>query len=323
MTRTTNGADQGRGRGAATPSQIPISSWRDILWRTWEQISADRILLVAAGVTFYVLLAMVPALVSFITLYGLFFDPADISRQVAGIQGIMPADVVAIIRDQTTRIASQSGRALGLTFAISLAVSMWSATAGIRSIIDALNVAYDEEEKRSFLSVVTLSFVLMLGAIVFLTIMFAGIAVVPLLLNWIGLGGATSTLINVGRWPLLVLVLLAALAVLYRYGPSRERARWRWITWGSGFAAIGWLVFSGLFSWYLANFGNYNETYGSLGAVIAFMTWLWLSATIILVGAELNAEIEHQTARDTTTGQERPIGERGARMADTVGEPRH
>ena len=323
MTTTSEPGDRtGRGRQATTPSEIPARGWRDILWRTYDQFNADRILLVAAGVTFYVLLAMVPALASFIALYGLFLDPADVAAQVDGLAGVLPQDVVAIVRDQTTRIASQSGGTLGLTFLASLAISFWSATAGVRAIIDALNVAYDEEEKRSFLAVVALSFVMMLAAILFLTLMLAGVAFVPMLLGWIGLGSATATLIGLGRWPLLVAVVLGALAVLYRYGPSRERPQWRWITWGSAVAAVGWLIFSVLFSWYLASFGNYNETYGSLGAVIAFMTWLWLSTTIVLVGAELNAEIEHQTTHDTTTGSAEPMGERGARMADTVGGER-
>lgn len=319
---TSTGSEAGRGRQATTPSEIPARGWRDILWRTYEQFGKDRILLVAAGVTFYVLLALVPALASFITLYGIFFDPADVAAQVDGLAGVLPHDVVVIVRDQTTRIAAQSGGALGLTFLVSLAVSFWSATAGVRAIIDALNVAYDEKDKRSFLGVVALSFAMMLGAILFLTLVLAGVAVVPMVLGWIGLGPAAAALISIGRWPLLFAVVLGALAVLYRYGPSRARPQWRWITWGSAVAAIGWLIFSVLFSWYLASFGNYNETYGSLGAVIAFMTWLWLSATIVLVGAELNAEIEHQTIRDTTTGDSKPIGQRGARMADTVGGER-
>lgn len=311
-----------RGRQAETPSAIPLRGWRDILWRTWEQFNEDRVMLVAAGVTFYALLALVPALASFIALYGLFFDPAEVARHVDGLGGVLPAAGLDILREQSTRIASQAGGTLGLAFAVSLAVSLWSATAGVRAIIDALNIAYDEEEKRSYLAVVGQSFVLTLGAIGLLIIVLAGVAVLPVVVRLIGLGERAATLLGLLRWVVLVGVVLGALAVLYRYGPSREPPRWRWITWGSAAATFGWLGFSVLFSWYLTSLGSYNETYGSLGAIIATMTWLWLSTTIVLLGAELNAEIEHQTARDTTTGGERPMGERGAKVADTVGGER-
>ncbi len=311
-----------RGRGAQTPSELPASGWKDILWRTWQGFQEDRILLVAAGVTFYALLALVPALASFLSLYGLFFDPQRVTAQIDSLSGLVPSGALDILRDQATRITSQGKGTLSLTFLSTLAFSLWSANAGVKSIFDALNVAYDEEEKRSFLQLNLQSLAVTLGAIVFLIVALAALAVVPVVLNTVGLGPAASLLIWLGRWPVLILAVLAALAVLYRFGPSREKPQWRWVTWGSAVATAGWLIFSILFSWYVANFGNYNATYGSLGAVIGFMTWLWLSATIVLIGAELNAEMEHQTASDTTEGDEKPMGARGARMADTVGGPR-
>jgi membrane protein len=314
--------EEGRGRQARTPSQIPGPGWRDILWRTWEEFNADRILLVAAGVTFYVLLALIPAIAAFISLYGLFLDPATVNRHVDALAGILPDAGLSIVRDQVSRLAAEGSGTLGLTFAIGLAVSLWSATAGMRSIIDALNIAYEEEEKRSFVRLIGEALLMTLGAMLFLVVAVAGLAVVPLVLSNIGLEAWSATLIGLGRWPVLAGLVVAALAVLYRYGPSRSRPQWRWITWGSVAAAIGWLAFSMLFSWYVANLADFNATHGSLGAVIALMTWMWLSTTIVLMGAELNAEIEHQTTVDTTEGEPKPMGARRAEMADTIGEAR-
>jgi membrane protein len=189
----------------------------------------------------------------------------------------------------------------------------------MKAVFDALNIVYDEEEKRSFIKLNLWSLSFTLGAILFLLLALAGIVALPVVLNYVGLGSGVEWLIRLGRWPVLLIVIVAGLAVLYRYGPSRDEAEWKWLTPGSIVAAVVWLVGSILFSWYVANFGSYNETYGSLGAVIGFMTWIWLSAVVVLTGAEINAEIEHQTAHDTTVGHRQPIGARGATMADTVG----
>ncbi len=311
-----------RGRSADTPGEIPARGWGDILLRTWRAFEEDRILLVAAGVTFYAMLALVPALAAFLSLYGLFSDASRVAGQIDDLSGLLPGGALEILRDQATRIASQGGGTLSLAFFTTLAVSLWSANAGVKAIFDALNVAYDEREKRGFVALNAQSLLLTLGAIAFLILALAGLAVVPLLLATVGLGPLTGALITWGRWPLLLVAILGALAVLYRFGPSRDAPQWRWVTYGSAAAALGWLGFSVLFSWYVASFGSYNATYGSLGAIIGFMTWMWLSVTIVLAGAELNAEIEHQTARDTTEGDVEPMGERGARMADTVGKAR-
>jgi membrane protein len=187
-------------------------------------------------------------------------------------------------------------------------------------MFDALNVAYDEEEKRGFFSLNLRSLTFTLGAIVFILLAVGAIVVIPVVLNFVGLGAVAEWLLWLARWPALLAGVVLGLAVLYRYGPSREQAEWKWITPGSVVAAVLWLIASMLFSWYVANFGSYNETYGSLGAAIGFMTWMWLSTTIVLLGAELNAEIEHQTAKDTTAGPDRPLGRRGAEVADTLGE---
>ena len=315
--------DRARGRSATHPLEVPARGWKDILFRVWKNIGKDRVIVVAAGVTFYSVLALFPAIAALVAVYGFFADPTTIASHLDGIAGFVPGGAIEVIRDQITRVASQGRATLGLTFLAGFAASLWSANAGMKSLFDALNLVYNEPEKRSFvwLNVISLSFTV-------LTIMFALVAigtmvVVPVVLNFLGLGSATELIFKIARWPALLIVVTLALAVLYRYGPSREKPQWRWITWGSAVAAVSWLVVSLLFSWYAENFGNYNKTYGSLGAIIAFMFWIWLSIIVVLIGAELNAETEHQTARDTTTGRPKPLGSRGAKMADTVGATQH
>ena len=312
-------ADHRRGRTATHPLEVPARGWKDILLRVWKNIGKDRVIVVAAGVTFYSVLALFPAVAALVALYGLFADPNTITSHLDSIVGFVPGGAIEVIRDQITRVASQGRTTLGLTFLAGLAASLWSANAGIKSLFDALNLVYNEPEKRSFiwLNIISLTFtVLTVG---FALVAMGAMVVVPIVLNFIGLGGATELVIKIARWPALVIVVTLALAFLYRYGPSREKPQWRWITWGSAVAAVSWLVISILFSWYAENFGNYNKTYGSLGGIIAFMFWIWLSIIVVLIGAELNAETEHQTVRDTTTGRPKPLGSRGATMADTVG----
>lgn len=311
--------EPGRGRAATTPTEIPPRGWWDILMRVYGEIGKDRILAVAAGVTFYGLLALFPAIGAFVSLYGLFADAATINEHLANLGSFMPGGALDIISEQVKRIEGQGDRTLGFALVSGLAISLWSANAGTKAVFDALNVAYDEEEKRNFFVLNLWSLLFTLGGVVFLGLALAAVVVIPIVLNLFGLGQITEWLIWAGRWPALLLATVSALALLYRYGPSRDRAKWHWLSVGSGFAAIGWIATSMLFSWYVSSFGSYNETYGSLGAVIGFMTWMWLSATVILVGAELNAETEHQTASDTTEGPPAPLGARGAHMADTVG----
>jgi membrane protein len=312
-------AQRGRGRSATTPSEVPARGWKDILFRIWKNIGKDRIIIVAAGVTFYAVLALFPAIAAFVALYGLFADPTAITSHLDSIAGLVPGGAIEVIRDQITRVASQGSTTLGLTFIVGLLASLWSANAGMKSLFDALNLVYNEPEERSFiwLNVISLTFTVL--ATVFALVAIGTMVVVPIVLNFLGLAGATEMVIKIARWPALFIVVSLALAFLYRYGPSREKPRWRWITWGSAFAAVAWLVVSILFSWYAENFDSYNKTYGSLGAIIAFMFWIWLSTMVILIGGELNAETEHQTVRDTTTGRPKPMGARGATMADTVG----
>jgi membrane protein len=311
--------DDGRGRRATTPSEIPPRGWKDILLRVYSNVSEHRILALAAGMTYYSLLAIFPALAALVAVYGLFADPSAIARHLDQVSGVLPSGAIDVAREQLTRVASKGPQTLGLTFLVGLGVSLWSANAAMKSFFDTLNIVYGEEEKRGFVTLNAISLLFTVGAILFVVAALGAIVVIPVALEHIGLSEAADLLLLLGRWPAMFVVLTLALAVIYRYGPSREAARWRWITWGSALAAILWLAISALFSWYASSFGKFNETYGSLGAVIGFMTWLWISAIVILLGAEVNAEMEHQTARDTTTGSPKPMGARGAWVADTVG----
>jgi membrane protein len=311
--------EPGRGREAETPTKIPAQGWKDVLWRTYEEFGNDRVMSVAAGVTYYALLAVFPAIAALVSIYGLFADPATIEQHLAALSGVMPGGALDIIREQVTRIASQGGGTLGFGFVFGLLISLWSANAGMKAVFDALNIVYDEDEKRSFVMLNLQSLTFTLCAIGFVILAIGGIVVLPIVLDFVGLGSGTQWLLAIVRWPVLLAGVVLGLALLYRYGPSRDKAEWKWVTPGGLVAAVLWLGGSMLFSWYVANFGSYNETYGSLGAVIGFMTWIWLSTTVVLLGAEINAETEHQTAQDTTEGDERPMGTRGAQMADSVG----
>ncbi len=306
------------GRDVAQPHHFPRQGWWMILKRTVVQAGEDRLLTEAAGVTFYTLLALFPAIAALVSLYGLVADPQTVGQQLESLAGVVPGGGMELIEEQVRRVASKPGAALGIGVFTGLAISLWSANQATKAMFDALNVVYEEKEKRSFvrLTLVTLAFTL--GGLLFAVVAMAAVVVLPVAFNFIGLGPTVEWALRIARWPLLLLLVALILSALYRFGPSRERARWRWVSWGSAFAAVFWFLGSLGFSWYVESFGNYNETYGSLGAVIGFMTWIWLSSAVVLLGGELNAEMEHQTARDTTSGAERPIGKRGARMADTV-----
>lgn len=312
--------DRGRGRRATGPHHIPAKGWMDVGYRVYTQIGEDRLLAVAAGAVFYMLLALFPAVTALVSLYGLYNDPVTINNQLSLLSGFMPAAGIDIVREQVTRLTENSNSSLSLGFLIGLGLALWSTNAGMKGIIDALNVVYDEREKRSFVKLTLVAFAFTLSGIVFVLFALSAIVVLPLVLAWVGLETQVGTILSWLRWPALLLIVLIALSLLYRYGPSRTYAKWRWLSVGAVFAAVVWLLGSALFSWYLANFANYDATYGSLGAAIGLMMWLWVSVIVILVGGEINAELEHQTAQDTTTRPHQPLGERGAVMADTVGE---
>ncbi|MGB3487098.1 MAG: YihY/virulence factor BrkB family protein [Xanthobacteraceae bacterium] len=310
---------EGRGRDAKFPSDIPAKGWKDILLRTYTNIGEHRILALAAGVTYYSILAIFPAIAALVAIYGLFSDPAGIAKHLDEISSVAPGGAIEVAREQLTRVSSKGSETLGLTFVIGLAISLWSANAAMKSLFDTLNIIYGEREKRSFIKLNAISLAFTVAGIVFILAALGAVVIVPVVLNYFWLSNAADLFIRIARWPVMFVGLAFALACIYRFGPSREAPRWRWITWGSIAATIVWLAASALFSWYAASFGQFNQTYGSLGAAVGFMTWLWISAIVLLLGAELDAEMEHQTAFDTTTGAPKPMGTRGAQMADTLG----
>lgn len=312
------GADE-RGRLAQQPSEIPKPGWKDILSRVWASLSEDRVLLVAAGVTFYLILALFPAIAAFVAVYGLFLDPATVTRHIAALEGVAPPALTELLAAQLQTLAAQRSGDLGFGAAIGILIAFWSANGGVKAIIEGLNVAYDERETRSFLRLNLVAFAFTLGAMLLIVLMVGALAVVPAVLAFLHLGSLGEIVVTLSRWPLLLLAVGLALALLYRWAPSREPPEWRWVTWGSAFATLGWIAASVGFSLYLENFADFAANYGAFAAPIAVLLWLWISMIVILIGAEINGEIEHQTLRDTTTGQDRPIGARGAEMADTLG----
>jgi membrane protein len=266
------------------------------------------------------MLALFPALGAFVSVYGLFADVETARDHLAGLTGVIPANAMALLGEQMVRLASASEANLSLAFVFGLALSVWSANAGIKALFKGLNIVYEEKETRGFLKLNLVSLGFTLGTVLFLVLAMGALVALPVALEFLRVDPGVIGLSHL-RWPALLAIAMLFLSVLYRYGPSREKPKWRWVTPGGAAAAVMWMAGSALFSWYLTRFADYDATYGSLGAVFGFMTWLWLSSTVVLIGAELNAEIEHQTAADSTTGAEQPLGARGARMADTVGEP--
>jgi membrane protein len=279
-------------REPAAAADRPKRGWKNISLRVFNAIGEDRVMAEAAAVTYYSLLAIFPALAALISLYGLVADPSTIGQSLAAVRGVVPGGGVQIISDQIHALTATPNKALGFGAVIGLLTSLWSANAGVKSLFDALNAVYSERETRSFFHRTWLSMAFTMGALLFVILALGAVVVVPGILAYVGLGTLGGTLLNLGRWPLLMGALILFLALTYRFGPSRAKAKWRWVSWGSVFAAVAWIAASAGFSWYVANFGNYNKTYGSLGAAVGFMTWIWISTIIVLVGAELNAELE-------------------------------
>jgi len=307
-----------RGRRATTPIAIPWRGWKDIIYRLFVGFNENRILLIAAGVSFFLLFSMVPSMSLFVTLYGLLNDPVGVVDQLNLLEGIVPAGGLDIMREHLVRLTSQSTGGLGVALAVSLVAALWGASGGMKALFEGMNVVYGEAEKRNLVKVNLLALGFVFAALVLLIVMITVVLVMPAVLGFFYLG-SFEWQVRLGAYAIMLASVLMALSALYRWGPSRAVAKWRWITPGLIFAALGILLMSAGFSWYAANFSNYDATYGSLGALIGFMTWIWLSVTIVILGGALNSEIEHQTTVDSTTGEPRPMGERGAYVADTVG----
>ena len=305
------------GSQADSPTQIPARGWWQVLRRSWRKSQKDNISLLAAGVAFYGFLAVFPALIALVTLVGLVADPGTITQQVQSFTAGMPQATRQLISEQLTAITSSSGGALTAGLVVSLLGALWSASGGVSSLMTAINVAYDEKENRGFLKLRGLALLLTLGTVVFLIIMLALIAVVPVVLNVVPLGPVGTVIAQVLRWGLLLAMIMMGLAVLYRVAPDRNPPKFRWVGVGSVVAAVLWLLGSVGLSLYVNYFGNYNKTYGALAGVIVLMLWFFLTSYSVLLGAEINAESEYQTDRDSTVGEPKPLGQRGAVVADT------
>lgn len=317
MPAHTDRAD--RGREADRPDQIPAPGWKDIALRVKDQVGENHLSIIAAGVAFYMLLAFVPAMAAIVAIYGLFADPGSIGDRVASLGGFLPEEALALVAEQLERLASTSSRSLGLSAGIGLLVSIWSAAKGTRSLIDAVNVACDETETRGFIRLNLISLGLTAALIVFVIAALALVAIVPLVLDRIGIGESLERLLGALRWVVLLVMLIVALAVLYRYAPDRDEPRWAWVSPGALLASALWLAGSVAFSIYVSMSDSYDVTYGSLGAVAIMMIWLLVGAFALLLEAQVNAEMERQTRRDTTDGPDRPMGSRDAHAADTLG----
>ncbi|MEO8317726.1 MAG: YihY/virulence factor BrkB family protein [Bradyrhizobium sp.] len=287
-------------RGSGEPVR---RSWKDILQRTYQRFNNDRLLATAAGVVFFGLLAVFPAVTALVSFYGLFADPSTIGANLQSLALMLPEGSFQIVQDQIARVLEKGSTSLGWTFLFGLVFALWSANAGVKAIIDALNVVYEEHEKRSFVRLNLLSLAFTTGGIAALLLMVSAVVAFPLALNHLGLSPDGRFVVSLSRWPLMFAVLLVALSVLYRFGPSRPAARWEWFGVGTWAAATLWITGSVALSWYLSNFGDYNATYGSLGAAIGLMTWMWMSATIVLFGAELNSETDQQPRSGRTVAR--------------------
>jgi membrane protein len=318
MTERDNG--HAAGREAERPSEIPPRGWFAILRRVKAEVKWDNVTLLAAGVAFYAMLAIFPAIIAVVTVYGMVADPDQVKTQVGELAKSLPAGADELLEDQLTNVVNAGRQALSIGLALSLLALLWSVSSGVQGLIKSLNVIYDEKETRGFVKLRGLSLLLTLGAIVVAVVALALITVFPGVIDGLGLGRAGQVAASVARWVVLAVLVLLALGVVYRLGPDRANPRWRWVSAGAVVALVLWLLGSVGFSYYVDNFGKYNQTYGALAAVIILLLWLFLSSFAVLFGAELDAEIERQTARDTTTGPDRPLGRRDAEVADTVGE---
>jgi len=306
---------------ADKPTQIPARGWLQIVKRAWAENSADNMPIIGAGVAFFAFLAIFPAMIATISLYGLVASPETVTRQIESLSDQLPQEAQALLSDQLNSIVENSSGALTVSLVISILAALWSASGGTGNLITAVNLAYDEVETRGFVKRKLLALGLTLGAIVFVAITFSLVAVLPTVLDALPLGIFGTILTQVVRWVLLLGVVAGSLAVLYRLAPDRDAPRLRWVSLGSVVVTVIWAVVSLLFSLYVDNFGSYDKTYGAIAGVIVLMLWLYLTCYLVLLGAEINSEAEHQTAQDTTEGEPVPMGQRDATMADELPDP--
>lgn len=310
------------GAQAHTPTQIPPRGWKQVVARAWKEAKDDNVPMLAAGVAFFAFLAMFPALIALLTIYGLVADPVQAAAQVRSFSESLPQATQQLLTQQLTAVAQSSDGALGLGLVVSLLAALFSASGGTQNLMKAVNLAYDERDDRGAVKLRLIALGLTLGAIVFVVVALALVVGVPALVDSLGLGVVGTVLAQVVRWLLLIGLVTVGLAIVYRVAPDRDAPRFRWVSLGALVATVLWIVGTVAFSLYVDNFGSYNKTYGALAGVIVLMLWLYLTSYIVLLGAEINAESELQTGEDTTRGEAQPMGRRGAVAADLVPEDR-
>lgn len=318
--RGSGSDERGRGRHASQPQDIPTRGWRDVLVRTWRSISENNIFLVSGGVTYAGVVALFPGLAALVSIYGLVMDPAQIEKQVNALSGVLPQETRQMLAAQLHQLVSGSHGKLGIAAILGLLLALWSASRGMSGMITAMDIAYEQPERRGFIrfnvTALVLTVAMMLGGIIAIAL----VAGLPAVVQILGIGGTLKWLLLLLEWPLLVVLVMIALAVLYRYAPDRDEPQWRWVSPGALIATLLWVAGSALFTVYVTSFDSYDKTYGSLGGAVVLLTWLYLSSFSMLLGAVINAQSERQTRRDTTVGSPEPMGHRGARAADTLGE---
>ncbi len=308
------------GLHAEKPTEIPWRGWKQILKRSWAENKADNMPIIAGGVAFFGFLSIFPALIALVSLYGLVATPETVARQIEDLSAQLPDSAADLIGEQLRAIVANSGSALSISLVISILAALWSASGGVGNLVTAINLAYDEVEARNFVKLKLLSLGLTLGAVIFVLVTFGLVAIVPAVIEALPLGIVGTVLAQVARWALLLGVFAGSLAVLYRVAPDRDSPRFSWVSLGAVIVTVIWAAVSVGFAVYVDNFGSYDKTYGAIAGVIVLMLWLYLTCYLVLLGAEINSEAEHQTAHDTTTGEPQPMGERDAKMADTLPE---
>jgi membrane protein len=318
---TDDGPVQRPGEQAEKPTQIPPRGWWQVTRRAFKESSTDNVGILAGGIAYFGFISIFPALIAGISLYGLVADPATIAQQGEGVLAALPQEAQPLIRDQLLAVTSTSGGALSFSLITSILLALWTASGGTGNLMTAINIAYDEEETRGFVKRRGTALVLTFGAIIFVLLTLALVAVIPAVLDALQLGTFINLIVQILRWVLLVALVMAALAVVYRLAPDRDAPQMKWTSTGAAVATLLWVLGSVAFSLYVNNFGSYNKTYGALAGVVVLLLWLYLTAYIVLLGAEINAEAEKQTQKDTTTGEPLPMGERRAQAADTLADP--
>ena len=314
--QATTSVSAAPGSDADKPQDIPRQGWMQILKRAWAQTTEDQVPLLGAGVAFFGFLALFPSLIALVLAYGLFADPATIATQIDSLGSALPAEVKTLIIDQLTAQSAKTG-ALSIGVIVSLLVALWSASGGVANLVQAVNTAYDETDDRNIVKKRLVALALTFGAIIFMIILITLIAVLPVVFSFFD-GGPLRWLVQVVRWVLIAALIMGALAVLYRVAPDRDAPKLRWASPGAVVATLLWLLVSLGFSLYVSLFASYAKTYGAVAGIVVLLMWLWLTSYAILFGAEINAEAEQQTVKDSTTGPPQPLGRRGAVAADSL-----